>query len=110
MRTIFFVACFSISLSAFSSNPPDTKGAVPFAYDPVFWKHSLHLSTRQLISIEQINSDFYSSVKTIASHATDQRRDLLNQFLLDRNNRIWNVFSRRQQTKWKRITIKLNRN
>lgn len=107
MKAAFFLICFSISLSGMALDTPNAIGSVAFSYDPVFWKETLHLSNQQLISIEHINADFYSSVKTIAGQAKENRRELLNEFLLDRNTRIWNVFSRRQQMKWRRITVKL---
>jgi hypothetical protein len=105
LKSIIVAAALLTSFSALASDTPNNTASVMFAYDPLFWKHVLHLSKQQATEIEQINFDFYASVKAIAASGGASRngRELLQGLTLDRSTRIWNVLSKRQHSKWERI-------
>lgn len=75
-----------------------------FVFDPLFWRDDLKLSSRQCWEIEQINSEFYTSlIDNSRSTNTGDIRARSRELLKTRSNLIWNVFSNRQKVKWKKI-------
>jgi hypothetical protein len=105
LKSIIVAVALLTSFSVFADDTPGNAASVAFAYDPLFWKQVLHISKEQATEIEQINIDFYASVKEVASSTgtSGNGRELLQGLTLDRSTRIWNVLSKRQHSKWERI-------
>lgn len=75
-------------------------------YDPLFWRNELKLDAFQYQKIRQINSEYYERLLA-ALHDDGKNRSLLKlevaQSLLERSERIWQIFHPRQRKKWKKM-------
>jgi len=81
----------------------------PVLYDPLFWRNQLKLSQNQQRKINEINSEFYERVKSVAArypeHTSPYSREIAH-YLDTRSSEIWSTFNGKQRKKWgKLITL-----
>lgn len=94
-----------------SSVKPDAAVAAktPVLYDPLFWRSQLKLSQNQQRKINEINSEFYERVKSVAARYPEHNSPYLQEithYLGTRSDEIWNTFNGKQKRKWgKLITL-----
>lgn len=95
-RSLLVLSVLCLLILASQSTNAQTDTSI-FPYDPVFWAPSLKLSQEQMRRIRDINSEFYTQLKSVPD------RTLLPEYLQARNNQIWNTFYPRQKRRWEKI-------
>jgi hypothetical protein len=98
-----FFAFFSFIL-AMSDGFAQQNNNQTIVYDPIFWKDRLRLKDWQRIKINEINADFYGALIETAQTAKDKaEKENVKKLLNQRSEKIWNTFSSRQKSIWKRL-------
>lgn len=75
-------------------------------YDPVFWKSQLRLREAQCRSIREVNAEYYERLARVLEQPSGSRTStlsLVQQYLSDRNEKIWSIFQPVQRKRWKRL-------
>jgi len=75
-------------------------------YDPIFWKTKLRLREDQCRSIREINAQYYERLVAMLDRPASSSVStltLVEQYLSDRNERIWSIFQPAQRKRWKRL-------
>lgn len=98
------LVCFVMSFSAHAQQAQDLKNIVMF--DPLFWKEQLKLKDAQCRSIQDINAEYYENLKKVFRDYPQDRSAMQTraaQYLLQRSQKIWDIFHPNQRRKWKRM-------
>jgi len=75
-------------------------------YDPVFWRTKLRLREEQCRSIREVNAQYYERLVSMLDQPASSQVStltLVEQYLSDRNEKIWNIFQPAQRKRWKRL-------
>jgi len=77
-------------------------------YDPLFWRSELSLRNDQSKKIEEINVEFYQSLRSIKdeNHSRESKSDRLEQGLQERSQKIFQTLMPKQRRKLERIIDK----
>jgi hypothetical protein len=103
---LFFALLFS--LAAFAQNGSDSEGREVVLYDPLFWKDELALRNNQSRKIEQINTEFYQSLRNMKDEQptkSEMNREL-ERGLQQRSQKIWETLLPKQRRKLEKIIDK----
>ena len=101
---IFFAL---ISFHAKAQNSQDDSKEV-IMYDPLFWKDELALRNNQSRKIEQINSEFYQSLRDMKHEQVSREENniRLEQGLHERSQKIFDTLLPKQRRKLEKIMDK----
>lgn len=88
---------FTFFVFVVSVTPTCAQGAKKFLFDPVFWAPDLKLSAQQQRKITEINSQFYTQLKSKPT------QESLQEYLEARNTQILETFHPRQRKRWEKI-------
>jgi hypothetical protein len=105
MRTGSLLVCFMVSFFSVSAQHADDKKGIVL-YDPLFWKDQLKLSDAQSKKIQEINWEYYESLRTVLYNEHANREGLRTkamQCLMQRSQKIWDTFQPKQKRKWRKI-------
>jgi hypothetical protein len=88
------------------SSDPESHETV--MYDPLFWKQELSLKNTQSRRIEQINSEFYQSIRTMKPDGADAEvnNERLERGLQERSQKIFDTLLPKQKRKLEKIIDK----
>lgn len=104
-RTAGLLVCFMTSFFSVSAQRPDDQKDIVL-YDPLFWKDQLKLSAAQSKKIQEINWEYYESLRMVLYDEHANREGLrmkAMQCLMQRSQKIWNTFQPKQKRKWRKI-------
>ena len=96
-----------ISIGASGQNDPD-EGREMVMYDPLFWKHELALKNNQSRKIEEINTEFYESIRLMKDEPVDEsdKHEQLEKGLRQRSRKIYDALLPKQRRKLEKIIDK----
>jgi hypothetical protein len=100
----FMVSFFTVSAQRPDDQKDDQKDIV--LYDPLFWKDQLKLSDAQSKKIQEINWEYYESLRMVLYDEHANREGLRTkamQCLMQRSQKIWDTFQPKQKRKWRKI-------
>jgi hypothetical protein len=105
--SILFFALL-IGFSAFGQNGSDSEGRDVVLYDPLFWKDELALRQNQSRKIEQINTEFYESLRLMKDEqpGKGEMNRQLERGLQQRSDKIWQTLLPKQRRKLEKIIDK----
>jgi hypothetical protein len=104
-RLTGLLVCFMASAFTVSAQRPDDQKEIVL-YDPLFWKDQLKLSDAQSKKIQEINWEYYESLRMVLYDGHANREGLRTkamQCLMQRSQKIWDTFQPRQKRKWRKI-------
>lgn len=99
------LVCFMVSAFTVSAQRADDQKDIVL-YDPLFWKDQLKLSDAQSKKIQEINWEYYESLRMVLYDEHANREGLRTkamQCLMQRSQKIWDTFQPRQKRKWRKI-------
>jgi hypothetical protein len=98
----FLMFVFLVSLSAFAQE--EEEHAVVL-YDPLFWRDELSLKAVQSRQIEEINSEFYESLRLLRAEEADKEElsKQLNEGLQERSKKIYDALQPKQRKRLDKI-------
>lgn len=111
LLTIFAVltllgACFPAG-TVQAQDSPDTESHEMVMYDPLFWKQELSLKHNQSRRIEEINTEFYETIRTTKTDEdTESNNKKLERGLQQRSQKIFDTLLPRQKRKLEKIIDK----
>jgi hypothetical protein len=103
---VFFVAIVVLIFCGPKAVAQDTKPSQELVmYDPLFWKDKLSLKNAQSRRIEEINKEFYESLRQLkrAPHSKEEMQSQLAFGLQERSVKIWATLGNRQKKKLEKI-------
>ena len=110
MKALVRVAVVLLSLMsaglAVQGQTRRTESSCLVMYDPVFWKTKLRLREDQCRSIREVNAQYYERLVGVLDKPASSQVStltLVEQYLSDRNEKIWNIFQPAQRKRWKRL-------
>ncbi len=107
---VFFTIFFALTsiTNVFAQNGSDSEGREVVLYDPLFWKDELALKNNQSRKIEQINTEFYESLRSMKDEQPDKNEMTreLERGLQQRSQKIWETLLPKQRRKLERIIDK----
>jgi len=105
MRIFFTIAALMIVTSMSQSVFAQTEGNTVVGYDPLFWKAELRLSTEQCTQLRDINAEFYKAIVSAAHDHAKWEADRIRivELLINRSEKIMQIFTDRQRKKWDKI-------
>jgi len=105
MRHFFSIAAVLISFSAYAQGGADEHERV--MYDPLFWRDELSLKTTQSRRIEEINTEFYESIRLMKDEADkNDKHEQLERGLQQRSQKIYEALMPKQRRKLEKIIDK----
>lgn len=108
-RTRHFLAigALLISFGAFAQETPSDERETVL-YDPLFWKDELSLRTTQSRKIEEINTEFYESLRAVKDEQANesQMHEQLERGLHERSQKIYETLLPKQRRKLEKIVDK----
>lgn len=105
--TILFSAIFGlIAFGAKAQNTPDNESREVVMYDPLFWREELNIKFDQSRKIEQINNEFYESIRQNRSDDQEQNSATLERGLEERSQKIFETLLPKQRRKLEKIIDK----
>jgi hypothetical protein len=107
LRRLFAAASVFISLGAYAQNESnETREMV--MYDPLFWKDELSLRNNQSRRIEEINTEFYESIRLMKDEEVDDsdKHEQLERGLRQRSRKIYDALMPKQRRKLEKIIDK----
>ena len=95
-----------VSFAANAQTQADPKEVV--LYDPLFWKSELSLRNDQSKKIQQINSEFYQTLRSIKDETSSReaKTDRLEQGLQERSQKIFQTLMPKQRRRLEKIIDK----
>ncbi|HZY82292.1 MAG TPA: hypothetical protein VFE50_22360 [Cyclobacteriaceae bacterium] len=107
VRYLFALSAMLISLAASGQNDPND-GREMVMYDPLFWKDELALRNNQSRKIEEINTEFYESIRLMKDENVDEsnKHEQLEQGLRQRSRKIYDALMPKQRRKLEKIIDK----
>jgi hypothetical protein len=106
--TNHFFALIAVLLSAgaYAQNSPEERETV--LYDPLFWKDELALRNTQSRKIEQINTEFYETLRQTKDEPASQAEmhQQLERELQHRSQKIYDTLLPKQRRKLEKIVDK----
>lgn len=96
------------ALPSMGQNGSDSEGREIVMYDPLFWKDQLALKQAQSRRIEQINTEFYESLRSLkdVSPPKNEMNRHLEEGLQTRSQKIWDTLLPKQRRKLEKIIDK----
>jgi hypothetical protein len=106
IRHFLSIAAVLISFGAYAQHGADDREVV--MYDPLFWKEELSLRTTQSRRIEEINTEFYESIRLMKDERADEsdKHDQLERGLQQRSQKIYEALMPKQRRKLEKIIDK----
>lgn len=96
------IFCFILGVS--QGICQDRQSSQTVAFDPLFWKDKLKLKYWQRVKINEINADFYGAIIESAKSVSETpAKEKVNKLLDQRSEKIWNTFSDRQKSIWRKL-------
>lgn len=105
MRRIFSLMAVLISFGAHAQSEEERETVL---YDPLFWKDELSLRNTQARKIDQINNEFYESLRHVREEQPDQAEmhEHLERGLHERSQKIYDTLLPKQRRKLEKIVDK----
>ena len=106
VRFALLLMCLLTAGMAAQGQTRRTESSCLVMYDPTFWKSKLHLREEQCRSIRQINAQYYERLVGVLDRPASSSVStltLVEQYLSDRNEKIWSIFQPAQRKRWKRL-------
>lgn len=102
LKIAFLVLGSLISLGSFAQD--EDEHAVVL-YDPLFWRDELSLKAVQSRQIEEINNEFYESLRLIRAEEADREEisKQLNEGLQERSKKIYDALQPKQRKRLDKI-------
>jgi hypothetical protein len=103
---LLFFAGMLISLGSHAQGASDDNEVV--MYDPLFWRDELSLKNDQSRRIEEINTEFYESIRLLRDEETDrtEKHEQLERGLQKRSEKIFEALLPKQRRKLEKIIDK----
>jgi hypothetical protein len=103
-QTNLLIAAVLLSFGAYAQN--DEREVV--LYDPLFWKDELSLRNTQSRKIEQINTEFYETLRHTKDEPSSQEQmhEQLERGLQNRSQKIYETLLPKQRRKLEKIVDK----
>jgi hypothetical protein len=106
VRVALVLMCLMSAGLAAQGQTRRTESSCLVMYDPVFWKTKLRLRNDQCRSIREVNAQYYERLVGMLdkpASSSVSTLTLVEQYLSDRNEKIWNIFQPAQRKRWKRL-------
>jgi len=106
VRVALLLMCLMVAGLTAQGQMRRTESSCLVMYDPVFWRSKLRLREDQCRSIREINAQYYERLAGMLNRPASSSIStltLVEQYLSDRNEKIWNVFQPVQRKRWKRL-------
>jgi hypothetical protein len=106
VRVALVLMCLMSAGFAVQGQTRRTESSCLVMYDPVFWRTKLRLRDDQCRSIRDVNAQYYERLMGMLdkpASSSVSTLTLVEQYLSDRNEKIWNIFQPAQRKRWKRL-------
>lgn len=92
----------------FSAQAQESSQHEVVMYDPLFWKDELALKNNQSRKIEEINSEFYETIRTLKAEqpSREENHTVLERGLQQRSQKIFETLLPKQRRKLEKIIDK----